>query len=93
MNREEALELLNKKLDDYRSLSYADATRRIGDEEVTEVAGDSGTAYQIEIQITWDGKPNGDVRVMGSIDDGSFRGAFRPVCGDVVVKPGPLDAS
>ena len=78
MDRSEALKLLNAKLDDYRKLSYAELAAKIGDEEVVEVTGPSGTVFQIEIQITWDGKPNGDVRVLGAIDDGGWR-AFLPL--------------
>ncbi len=68
MDREEALGLLNAKLEDYRKMSYADLVTRIGDEEVVEVTGASGTEYQIEVHVTWDQKPNGDLRVMGTID-------------------------
>ena len=88
MDREEALGLLNAKLDDYRKMSYADLSAKIGYEEFLEVTGASGTEYQIEIHVTWDRKPDRDVRVMGTIDDGTFRGAFRPVCSDLIVTPG-----
>jgi hypothetical protein len=88
MNREEALGLLNAKLDEYRKMSHADLATKLGHEEVVEVTGRSGTEYQIEIHVTWDHKPKGDVRVMGTIDDGTFRGAFRPVCEDLIVKSG-----
>lgn len=50
MNREEALGLLNAKLDGYRKLSYAELAARIGDEEFPEVVGPSSTEYQMEIQ-------------------------------------------
>ena len=87
MDREEALGLLNTKLDEYRKMSYADLVAKIGDEEVLEVTGASGTEYQIEIHVTWDHKPDGNVHVMGTIDDGTFRGAFKPVCEDLIVTP------
>lgn len=73
MDRDEALKLLDAKLDEYRRLSYAEATASVGSEEGTEVTGSSGTAYQTEIQITCDGKLNGDVCVLGVIDDGGWR--------------------
>jgi hypothetical protein len=85
MDRNEALKLLDAKLDEYRKFSYTELAAKIGDEEVVEVTGPSGAAYQIEIQITWDGKPNGDVRVLGAIDDGGWR-AFLPVTSDLIVK-------
>ena len=92
MDREEALGLLNAKLDDYRHMSYAELAAKVGDEEFPTVVGPSGTEYQMEIQIRWDHKPGGDVRVMGSIDDGTFRGAFKPVCDDLLVRPDDQDS-
>ena len=87
MDRDEALCLLNAKLDEYRNMPYAELATKIGDEEFPEVVGPSGTEYQIEIHVTWDHKPDGNIRVMGTIDDGTFRGAFRPVCEDLIVTP------
>ena len=58
MNREEALSLLNTKLDEYRNLSYDELAARVGDEEFPEMVGASGAQYQIEIQIVWDDKPS-----------------------------------
>lgn len=48
--------------------------------------GDSGTDYQIEIEVMWDGKGGGDLRVLGSIDDGGVR-AFCPLCDSFIVTP------
>ncbi len=45
----------------------------------------SGTAYQIEIEIVLDGKPNGDVRLLEAIDDGAWR-AFRPLTSDLLIR-------
>ena len=84
MNREEALSLLNAKLNEYRKLSYGQLAARVGDEEFPEVVGPSGTQYQIEIQIVWDDKPGGDVRVLAAIDDGGWR-AFMPLCDSLIV--------
>ncbi len=90
MNREEALSLLNAKLDRYRHMSYAELSAKIGQEEFPEVVGPSGTKYQIEILIRWDHKADGDVRVMGAIDDGGLR-AFMPLCSDLIVRPDDHD--
>ena len=86
MDREEALGLLNAKLDDYRQIPYAELVSKIDTNEVIEISGPSGVEYQIEIQVMWDHKPNGDIRVMGAIDDGGLR-AFMPLCGDLIVRP------
>jgi len=90
MNREEALSLLDANLDRYRKMSYAELSAKIGDEEFPEVVGPSGTEYQIEIQVRWDNKPYGDIRVMGAIDDGGLR-AFMPLCSDLIVRPDDND--
>ena len=86
MNREEALSLLNAKLNEYRKLSYDQLAARIGDEEFPEVIGATGTQYQIETQIVWDDKPGGDVRVLAAIDDGGWR-AFIPLCDSLIMTP------
>ena len=84
MDHEEALALLNAKLDDYRKLSYDQLAARVGMRESPEVVGASGAQYQMEIQIIWDNKPGGDVRVMAAIDDGGWR-AFLPLSADFIM--------
>ena len=86
MDREEALSLLDAHLARYRKLSYAELAAKIGDEEFPEVVGPSGAAYQIDIQVCWDHKPNGDIRVLGAIDDGGLR-AFMPLSSYLFVTP------
>ena len=86
MNREEALSLLDAHLDQYRKLRYAEIAAKIGEEEFPVVVGPSGTEYQMEIQIRWDHKPNGNIRVLGAIDDGGLR-AFMPLCSDLLMRP------
>ena len=86
MDRDEALSLINAHLDQYRKMSYAELAAKIGDEEFPVVVGPSGTKYQMEIQIRWDHKPNGDIRVLGAIDDGGLR-AFMPLCSDLLMRP------
>jgi len=86
MNREEAMSLLDAKLDEYRKLGYDGLAARVGDEEFPEIAGPSGTLYQIEILIVWDDKSGGAVRVLGAIDDGGWR-AFLPLCDSLLMTP------
>lgn len=86
MNREEALSLLNSELARYRALGYEGLVPRVGEEQHAEVVGPSGAQYQWEIQIRWDHKPGGAVRVMGAIDDGGWR-AFVPLSRDLIMTP------
>jgi hypothetical protein len=86
MDCNEALSLLDSALHTYRDLSYAEVAAKIDSNTVLQVTGPSGVEYQIEIQVFWDGKPQSDIRILGSIDDGTFRAALRPVCRDFIVK-------
>jgi hypothetical protein len=70
MDKDEAKELLTKKLAEYRCLSHADLIAKIGDNDCLDVTGPTGVEYQIDVQFVWDSEPGGDVRVMGGIDDG-----------------------
>ena len=59
----------------------------IGAEPITmERSSPEEKWYQIEIQVFWDDKPKGDVRVAGSIDDGGWR-AYLPLCRDFIMAP------
>ena len=86
MDKHEANQLLSEALAKYRAVSYSDLPARIGDATCTEVIGASGTSYQIEINWDWDDRPGGDIRVMGSIDDGGWR-AFFPLCDSFIMAP------
>jgi hypothetical protein len=60
---------------------------RVGENEALEVTGPSGRKYQIEYDIVWDHKPpNGDIRIIGSVDDGGLR-AFAPLTDSRLVSP------
>ena len=50
------------------------------------VRGTDGRDYQIEIEAEWDDQPGGAVRVVGAIDDGSFR-TFLPLSAEFIVAP------
>lgn len=88
MDRSEALEVLARELARWRKLSWRELRERIGsaDPETAEVCGPSGTTYQVEIEAVWDGKPEGVIRVMGSVDDGGWR-AFCPLTDAFLLSP------
>jgi len=74
----EAREILRRHLETYRSRSYAQLTELIGEPHACELSAPSGKSYQVEVEALWDNQPDGNVRVMGSIDDGGWR-AFVPL--------------
>jgi hypothetical protein len=80
MNKDEAQSILSQCLGGYRSLSRQELAAWVSDGRVDtkEVVSSSGTKYQIEVQFVWDAKPNGDVRVIISVDDGGIS-ALLPV--------------
>jgi hypothetical protein len=79
MDTREAQALLVDKLSEYRRLPYATLRAQIGAVETSTIVGPSGVEYQIEVQVVWDNKPRGTVRVLGSIDNGGVRAIF-PLC-------------
>jgi hypothetical protein len=52
-----------------------------------EVTGPSGLQYQIEVDVLWDDKNGGNVRVMAGIDDGTFRAALSPLTDSFIKAP------
>ena len=86
MDKDEALEVLRRHLALYRQRTYSDLVGLIGKPSVAEVTGPSGARYQIEVEAYWDSKRNGDLRVMGSVDDGGLR-AFMPLTDDFILSP------
>lgn len=86
MDREEATSHLAQQLLAYRAMPYAQLATLIGTVETAEIRAPSGTLYQLEFQFFWDSEPKGDIRVLGSIDDGGLR-AFFPLSQDFIITP------
>lgn len=80
MDRQEAGAIADAIVAELRSVPYDTLTERLlGEVETREVAGPSGVTYQVEIQGMWDTGQPGPLRVIVGVDDGTLRGAFRPV--------------
>ncbi len=86
MDREEATSVLANELARYRSETYGALQRLVDSQDTCEVTGPSGAKYQIEIQAFWDAGRGGNLRVLGSIDDGGMR-AFFPLTDDFIITP------
>jgi hypothetical protein len=84
MNSEAARELLAIELVHFDSMSYAEAKTLIGRTPRTkEIVGSDQRKYQVEAQAFWDSKPDGDVRIICSVDDGGIR-ALAPMTDGVI---------
>lgn len=88
MDKNEARLILSEQLKRYRSRSYPELAvwSSEGRIDTLEIVAQSGKHYQIEVQFFWDDKPNGDVRVACSIDDGGIR-AFFPITDAFILSP------
>jgi hypothetical protein len=80
MDKKEAQQLL----DDFGAalqsrFTYQDWQKLIGESEVVETTGQSGTEYQIEWTVLWADKEGGDIMVILSIDDGSLLSCIFPL--------------
>ena len=87
MNEEEAASLLRAHLEQYRRRSHADLSSHLGNQGCDEVTGPSGARYQIEVDILWDSRPGGDLRVLGGIDDGTFWRFISPLNDSFLMSP------
>lgn len=81
-----AQKVLDKWLAKLRTVSYQELASRVGSVTTDDVARDGARSWQLEVEVSWDDEPNGNVRVMVSIDDGGLR-AFVPMTGDFIKSP------
>ena len=86
MDRDEARSILRDHLEQYRTRSRDELTPLIDEPEVAEVTGPSGVRYQLEVLAVWDNRTDGDLRVMGAIDDGGLSAWF-PLSEDFIMAP------
>jgi len=86
VNNEEAGAILRDHLQTYRRRSYSELVALLGKPQVTKTDGPSGAKYQVEVEVHWDDRPGGNIRVLGAIDDGGPR-AFKPLTHDFILAP------
>lgn len=86
MNTTEARTFLTAEMKKYRVKTYGELVALIGNGQRTEVIGPSGVTYYLEVQAFWDNprKPNENLRVIGTIDDGGLR-ALAPISDDFII--------
>ncbi len=72
-----------------RKRKYSELCEFLGAPECEEVWGPDGKAYQVEFEAHWDDPRNRgrNLRVIVTIDDGTFRAAFRPITKGFIVAP------
>jgi hypothetical protein len=74
MNRHEAKAVLKGEFDKLAVLSYRDLVACLVDrKERFDVVGSSGARYHVELEVSWDDVPEGNLRIVGAIYDGGWR--------------------
>jgi hypothetical protein len=87
MKKATYLALLAPIVADYRNRDYAFWLTHLSDDPIVSYPiADDGTHCCVEISIHWDDEPDGNIRVVFSIDDGGWR-AFIPVCDGFIIAP------
>ena len=86
MNKEEAKSVLAKLFAEYAARHYNELRYLLDTQDTSEVSTKSGKKYQLEFQAVWDDKKGGNLRVIGSIDDGGIK-SFAPITYDFVMTP------
>jgi hypothetical protein len=86
MNKTEAKSILSMELRAFAARPYDKLVELISRPEVKSISTESGVSYQIELNVFWDSRPEKDLRIMGSIDDGGWR-AFLPLTESLIMKP------
>ena len=89
MNKVEAHRLLVQELDVFRGKPFGKLTSLVGTPIHIERKAPGGTEYQLEIEVFWDDPsfPDGNLRIMASIDDGGFFSSFTPLTLDFIKTP------
>lgn len=79
--------ILQRYVHDLRARAYGELRdMESRPERVLEVTGDSGVTYTVEIDVIWDDRRKGHLRVLLAIDDGGLR-AFVPMTDSFIVAP------
>jgi len=86
MNNIEARQILGAELESFERRSHAELAHEVNENLSYEIKGASGAHYQIEILVLWDSEPDGAIRVIGFIDDGSWQ-AFLPLTDSILKYP------
>ncbi|MGI8495204.1 MAG: hypothetical protein ACR2L1_07815 [Pyrinomonadaceae bacterium] len=86
MKKEDAIKILEDKLNEYRKLSYAELVEKekVGEPETFEGKNETDENYQIEVEFFFDDAKENTLRVQGIISY-SFCTDFSPICSDFII--------
>jgi len=70
-----ARKLLKDELESLKTRPYSFFAQSVNRTTHKKIIGQDGTHYQIEIEVFWDNRRGGDIRVLGSVNDGQLQAA------------------
>jgi hypothetical protein len=86
MNNDVAYVLMDAEFRKLLDLPYSELLKLVGSRKFKEVVGEDDTSYRVRVEAAWDIPKKKDVRVLVSVDDGSWR-ALRPLTQGFVIRP------
>ena len=86
MDKKEAAAIAEAELGRLRTTGYTPLVERVDSSETHEVTPESGTVYQVQTMVYWDGKGSKDLRVIVAVDDGGWS-AYHPLTRDMILSP------
>jgi hypothetical protein len=81
-----ARKLLKEELASLKTRPFSFFAQSVNRTTHKKIVGQDGAHYQIEIEVFWDNRRGGDIRVIGSVNDGQSRAAA-PLKEDFVITP------
>ena len=83
-NKAEAEAELRRVVAEHEGKDYAFWAGHIGQKKLLEFTAQSGTWYQGSVEVFWDDKPGGAIRVLFALDDGGV-GAYHPIASSLLL--------
>jgi hypothetical protein len=84
LNHKIASSIIEIEMKRLQLMSYQELNA-IRDQEIhKEIVAEDGKTYQVEVNVIWDSRKGGDLRVMVSVDDGGWS-AFKPLMSSFIV--------
>jgi hypothetical protein len=88
MDKAEAAAVLDQHVASFVRRGYAALVTAVDRPDGMQTEGPSGTKYNIEFNVFYDaGHGKGDLRIVGSIDDGGTRTFMFPLTKTEIMKP------
>ena len=86
LDKDKARAILNTELNKYKEKSYHELLPLLDEKERLELQIDDRAEYQLVFDALWDDQKGGNLRVIGSIDDGG-RSAYIPETASFIISP------